>query len=1037
MKSEWSESLIHIENALVRDLYHRLGDIQLEGFVTDKSLSVESAQNESRKSFDTDYVWGEPGKYAWMFSTIQLPSSAKNERIVMNLNLGGEATLFVDGSPFGTRRADWVTHSHHFFVDQTLTKRAEGDETFELCFEVYAGHPMPRESGGSCSTGPVFPEEEQDIMLYKPATVGKNSYGFFNEEAYQLYLDILILREIMENGDENDFRIEAIEYGLKDLIVAMDMEQPLQQRRLEYIKMRELLAPLMQAKNGSSAPRIEAVANSHLDVAWMWDFGETRRKTARTFAAQLRLLEEYPEAIFVQSQPILYEMCKEHYPEVFEGIKRMVKSGQWIADGAMWVEPDTNLSSGESLIRQFLYGKRYFKDEFGVDSRLCWLPDTFGYTAALPQILKGCGVDYLTTQKIYWTYNDSEKFPYHGFAWQGMDSTRINSYVHMRYETPINPTSVMTHWKNRMEQDGSGQLFMPFGYGDGGGGPTRDDMEQIRRTTDLEGTPKVSYTTPHDFMTQLDANTPIFKRNIFVGELYFPCHRGTYTTQSDVKKGNRMAETAMHDTELWSTVAKKTADNNYDQEVIEKCWKNVLLNQFHDILPGSSIDKVYEDAMKLYDEVFEATHTVKDNAIGSIVSGNGGATYFNGTSFEREGYVYLPDNFESGAIYQDGTPLQCTKTEKGLLAKIAVPACGHVSVIPAEQTTPAKQVSLIALDNGAYKLENSKLIAVVQRDGTLSECISKSTGRQYINGIGNKLRMFRDIPRKFDSWDIDVMTELCETELDSSSATLEVITTNDLEVTLKSVKTVGGSPFSQLITLRADEQKIDFDTTIDWKELHKLLKVSFATGIESDSAKNQIQFGFVERPTHRTLACDSDRFEVCNHYYTAINDATHGAALLNDSKYGISMLGDELSLTLLKTGAFPDFRSDNQIHRLSYSFMFWDTEFEKSPVVKDSYFYNQPLLCKQGTAPDTSYFSLSDERIVIETIKISEDGDDVIIRMYESMQGERDCELRIKIPFTGVEECDMLENPTGELQSQDGRIQLRFRPFEIKTLRIK
>ncbi len=1038
MKSEWTESLKHIENALMRDFYHPLGQIAFEGFVTDQELRIEEAMKMPRQEIIEGEKWGEPWKYAWVFSKINLSKEAKGERIIMNLELGGEATLFVNGETFGTTRADWIARKHHYYVDQTLTECAKDSESYEVVCEVYGGHPMPRQQVGSCSTGPVFPEEESKIMEYKTATMGNNSYGIWHEEAYQLWLDIMVLREIMECGDQQSFRVEAIEQGIKRLIVAIDMEQPFDKRREIYNEMRTLLKPLMEAKNGSSAATFEAVANSHLDVAWMWDLAVTRRKTARTFAAQIRLLDEYPEMVFIQSQPILYEMCREHYPDVFEKIKEKVKSGQWIIDGAMWVEPDTNLSSGESLIRQFLYGKKYFKEVFDVDSRLCWLPDTFGYTAALPQIIKGCDVDYLTTQKIYWTYNDSERFPYHGFAWQGMDGSRINSYVHMQYESHVNPATIMKHWSNRMEKDGTGKFFLPFGYGDGGGGPTRDDVEQIRRTRDLEGTPKLNYTTPYQFMSNLEETSDVFERNVFNGELYFACHRGTYTTQANVKRDNRKTEIAMHETELWSALASWINKRPYDGEQIEASWKGVLLNQFHDILPGSSISKVYEDADKLYQEIYCDTDSLIQSALESFVESGEGYTYFNGTSFDREEYVLLPEEFANGARYLDGEEIPHCKTDEGLLGRVAVPAYGHVSLVPTESKTTEKQVLITALDNGGYKLENNRLIARIESNGTLSQVLSKTSNQSYIAGVGNQFHMYRDVPRKFDGWDIDVMTEQCEVEISDADVIIQQIMDSELEVALQVNRTIGDSKIQQIISLKADEEKIDFDTTIDWKELHKLLKVSFDTGIRADEAKNQIQFGFIERPTHRTRDCDADRFEVCNHFYTAIHDAYHGAAILNESKYGVSMLNDTLSLTLLKTGAHPEFRTDNHVHHFSYSYTFWNTPWSKSPVVKAAYAYNYPLQLQKGVTRTESYFKTSKDNIILETVKLAEDGSgDLILRYYEAKQGQTKCQISLSIPFSSVEECDMLEHASQPVAVAGNTFEVEFKPFEIKTLRVK
>ncbi len=1036
LKSEWAQGLNQIEHALIKDLYHPIQNIDFKGLLCDKDLNLEEAI--PRDCFDIlpGYHIDKPFGYAWLFSTFILPEQIEGERVVLNLDLGGEATIFINGEPFGTMRGDFLSHKHHLIVDQTLTASALGGEVISLACELYCKHPLPRLGAPkcACATGPVFPEDEADVMVYDGVTIGSSSFGIWNEEAYALYLDLLVLREIMECGNEYDFHVEAIEYGFKKLITSIDMEQPLALRRKHYIEMREILAPLMQAKNGSLAPQLSAIANSHLDIAWLWTGDETRRKTARTFAAQLRHLEEYPETLFIQSQPILYEMCRERYPTVFEKIKQAVKKGNWIADGAMWVEPDTNLSSGESLIRQFLYGKRYFKEMFDVDSRLCWLPDTFGYTAALPQILKGCEVDYLTTQKIYWTYNDSEKFPHHAFAWEGMDGTRINSYVHMEYESSVNPAKVIGHWKNRMDRDGTGRLLLPFGYGDGGGGPTRDDLEQIRRTRDLEGTPKIEYSNPYEFMSKLQKDSDVFERNVYSDELYFPCHRGTYTTQSDIKKGNRRAEHALHEAELWSAIAARIKGHYYDSGRIETNWKKVLFNQFHDILPGSSIAKVYDDAKQLYSEVLNDTSELITGALSAVVKEGEGYTYFNPTSFKRCETVLLPDMFVEGAKYADGRPLASTQSTDGVLAMINIPPLGHVSIYPDTKISCEKQVTLTELSEGGYRLDNSQISVTINSKGELCEVVSKKSARSFINGYGNRFKLYRDIPRKFDSWDIDVMVQESEIDLDGD-ATLSIHSQNELSVTLKLTRKIASSVITQFISLFADSARIDFDTTIDWRELHKLLKVSFATGVVARNMRNQIQFGYIERPTHKTQNYDADRFEVCNHYYTSIEDAHHGAAVLNDCKYGISSQEDELSLTLLKSGAHPDFRSDNQIHEFRYAYYVFD---ETNSVVEEAYRFNRPLLGFDGATATHSYLNISAVNIVAQTLKLAEDGSgDIIVRLYEANRGDTDCTVTVAFDFSAVELCNMLEEPISALQFTSRSIPLHFKPFEIKTIRLR
>ena len=486
MINEITEQLRHVIEALAADLYHPLGEITLEGFSAPSVLNLREAESYPREPWPAGTVWGMPWDYAWMFGRFTVPEEARGERIVMDLNPGGESVLYVNGRVFGARRGDRMDHPHQYISDQTVCRNAEGGETFEIALEVYGGTPLPDHP-----SRPVFPEDGVTFTRNSPAVTGRSTFGWWNEEAYQLWLDLTVLRDVHDYLDPHDGFREALADGFARLLDTLDMEQPLPRRRQAYIEARQLIAPLVNARNGTFAASMGVIANSHLDYAWLWPIEETRRKTARTFAAVLRLLKEYPEAKFLQSQCAEYELCRQHYPELFEEVREAIAEGRWIADGGMWVEPDTNLAGGEALVRQFLYGRRYFREMLGVDSRVAWLPDTFGYSAALPQIIKGFGMTGLTTQKIFWSYNDAEPFPHHAFLWRGLDGTMIPSFLHMFYETAVDAKTVHTRWVNRLEQDGSHDFYLPFGQGDGGGGPSRDDLEQVRRQRDLQGAPKL------------------------------------------------------------------------------------------------------------------------------------------------------------------------------------------------------------------------------------------------------------------------------------------------------------------------------------------------------------------------------------------------------------------------------------------------------------------------------------------------------------------------------------------------------------------
>lgn len=1031
MNVEQKGQLVLVLNALMRDFYHPMGEIALSGFVAEESMLLPKAQLQPRTLIPEGTVWGKAWQYAWMFGEIVLPGEAKGKRIVMSLNPGGESTLFVNGVPFGTRRAEFVTHPHHYIVDQMLTNNAQGGETFSLAMEVYGGTPLPEDITGRRATGPVFPEEGVRMKPELTPTMGKNTFGWWNEDAYQLWLDLDMLQDIYDTQPEDSYLREKIGFELGRLLDTLDMEQPVDRRIEAYRQAREQLAPLMQAKNGTFAPAMAVVGNSHLDVAWEWPIAETQRKTIRTFSQQLRLLKEYPEALFLQSQCVLYDMVEKQYPELYAKIKEAIAGGQWIAEGAMWVEPDANLAGGEALIRQFLYGKRYFREKLGTDSQIAWLPDSFGYSAAIPQIIKGCGVTGLTTQKIFWSYNEAEPFPYHSFNWKGLDGTQVPCYLHMWYESTVDAKTLHSRWENRLCKDGTGDFFLPFGYGDGGGGPTRDDLEQVRRQQDLQGTPKLHYIHPAQLFENRDEkNMPVYR-----GELYFPCHRGTYTVQAAVKKGNRRSENAMRAYELWSAAAAWENGTAYPYENIEKRWKDTLLNQFHDILPGSTIKRVNVEAEALYEEILADVKNGTASALRAMTDGGEGVTLYHAQSTARTQVVRLDKRFAKGARTADGTFIPCMPFEDGALAYVSLPPMGSVTLYPA---TAEPSVLVIAQETAqGYVLRNELLEAHISREGHVLSVRDLKTGRERVGSPSNRLQVFRNVPRAFDAWDIDSQTENREVELNAccdSAIVLEGGVRAAIRVTTRFLN----SEVTQVISLDAGAKRLDFDTHVEWNERHKLLKATFDTGVDALEAANQVQFGYIMRPAHRSRKYDQDRFEVCNQTYTALFDATHGAAVLNDCKYGVSMLEGKISLSLICAGVNPDPAADLRSHDFRYAYTFWDGAFEQSGVVAEAGELNIPLLMANGARPDGSFFTVDDPAVVIETVKLAEDrSGDLIIRLYESMNGLRRATFKSAFTPAQIWRCNMLEEPQEALDVTDGAVSFEVHPFEIVTLRLK
>ncbi len=641
-----------------------------------------------------------------------------------------------------------------------------------------------------------------------------------------------------------------------------------------------------------------------------------------------------------------------------------------------------------------------------MDCLLLWLPDTFGYSAVLPQLLRQAGVKYLTTQKIFWSYNGGDRFPYHYFTWEGMDGTTVTSFLHMDYTSRTDAATVCERWRDRVQKRDMSRFLLPFGYGDGGGGPTRDNMEDLRRNADLQGVPQMRTEPPQRFFE--DCAQDGEPANRYVGELYFQAHRGVYTSQAAVKRGNRKSELALREAEVWSVAAQDK--QAYPLAALDRRWKDLLVNQFHDILPGSSIARVYEEANKKFDELQAEVHSLKERAVSSLTTGEG-KTYFNSLSWERRALV---------------------KTNSGY-GFATIPALGWTSEVDTElPETPV----CVSLENGVATLCNGVLTACINDRGEIVS-LTDVNGASRIGQAANVLKMYKDTPRLYDAWDVDSVYELSPVELNEAGE-LTVIEETPWRCAVQVKRTLSNSVVTQVISLEANAARLDFDTHADWHETHRLLKACFATGIHAPEAINEIQFGYVKRPTHRSRPYDADRYEVCNHRYTALCDENRGAALINDCKYGVSMLGDEIALSLLRAPTSPDLHADQGEHHFAYSYYIWDGPFMHSDVVREGYQFNVPVTVAEGQADTYSMMAVDAPNVIIDTVKAAEDGSgDVVVRLYECKHAKTCAKLTVKLPHASISRCDLLENIQEELAETDGAVTLQLHGFEVVTLRIK
>jgi alpha-mannosidase len=1007
LTEEWKHRVERWQQALWDACYRPLGSIQWSGFTTKEQLTGEQALAGSFKPMPEGTPWGAKWEYGWFKGSLTLPAETAGQRIILQPKPGeyAEGTVWVNGAIAGS--IGWSGRGI------TLTTGAQPGATYDILIEAYAGHGRITVGDGPIPYGvETVPEPgpTQQVM-------GASTFGIWREEVYQAALDFTTLYELRGRIDPHSLRVAQIDEGLMDATLLIDPELP-EEEMLETVRAgRERLKPLLESKNGPTMPTLYAFGHAHIDVAWLWPLQQTERKIANTAINQLALFEEYPEYKFLQSQPHLYWMLQQKYPELYQRFKAAVKAGNVIPDGAMWVEADTNLSGGESLIRQVMYGRKFFKEELDFDSRVLWLPDVFGYSGALPQILKGCGVVGFTTQKITWAYNGGETFPYSTFMWEGIDGSAIPAHIFFDYNSQVRPNAVMDRWNARLQQNNIDSIVFAFGWGDGGGGPERDHLEFLKRCRDLEGLPRVKPASPREFFDDLLKRGQI--KNTYVGELYFQAHRGTYTSQARTKRGNRKSEFALREAELWATAARALKGFAFTPDSLTYTWRKVLLNQFHDVLPGSSIHRVYEEAEALFDQAIAEAQQVTQAAAAAFVTPSDDCTVFNSLSWPRTALVETADG-----------PVE-----------VKVPACGWATLAaakPGDERLVSGESFVTAgkTADGSLFLENEQIRVTFNARGEVASLWDKETRRETMAGAGNRLCLYKDVPDQWDAWDLDSMAEMQPVKTDEP-VSLEIISAGPLVARLALKRKLNKSSLSQVISLRRGSRRVDFETTIDWQESHRLLKVAFPVDIHTNEAIHEIQFGHLHRPNHRSRQYDQDRFEVCSHKWSALAEENRGVAVLNDCKYGLSVTGSSINLTLLKSAMAPDMTADKGLQAVTYALYAWNGSLAESGVVREAYDLNVPVTVVPGSAGEGSLFSLDADNIVIETVKPAEDGTpDVIVRLYEAKRSATRCQLATSLPVVSAAQTDLVEEDASELPLSGGKVALDFRPFEIKTVRL-
>ncbi len=1013
MNLEYQHLLEYLIQHLPDRMYAPIGEPSWSGFFTKERLSLADAKKHTRQPLPSGLQWGTRWEYGWFFATVELPDDCIGKEVLLEAKQA-ESTVFVNDRVVGAFDKE---HTHI-----SLTPCAVGGERFDIAMEVYAGHFygddrfMERDK-----ITLVLPEREgqPESSDRLQRTVRNGTFGIFHREIFHLWMDLQTLYDLYRILPAQSLRHANLESALCRACDALDPEEPLATFLQSCNRIHAALQKELNCKNGSTAPLMYAIGHSHLDLEWLWTDAETRRKIARTVGNQLQLAKEYPEYRYVQSQPWLIEVLKNDYPELYSEFREAVKQGIVTVEGGTWVEPDVNLPSGESLIRQFLYGKRYLREEFDRESEIFWLPDSFGMSASLPQIMKGCGIRYFMNAKIRWQYNGGEEYPHSTFWWRGIDGTEVLTHLTAGYADQLLPSFVKERWELNTEMADVPIGMIMYGHGDGGGGATRIHLEHLRREADLEGMPKLVSASPNAFFQSLERDCTV--KHTYEGELYYTAHRGAYTTQAAIKKWNRRSEFALREAEFWSALT-----GTDDRRAVAPLWKRLLFNQFHDILPGTSIPEVCDTCVREMQQVVNGSGEITDRALRTCMSEDSAAlTVFNSLSWDRTVYIPLP----KGATSLEGCRTQ--QIGETVLAEVSVPACGCRSYRLGKAPAAASQ------SGETLVLENRFLRAEFNADGELIRLTDRVGGTECLQSVSNVFRMYRDMSGKFDAWDIDGIYPNMEVALEKEATVTETYF-GPLEQCIVIRKHLHASQMTQRVILREDSRYLLFETEVDWNETHKLLKVDFHTNLHTDTLYSEVQFGAVKRPNHQSMPHDADRFEVCQHKWSAFCEAKRGLALLNDSKYGISANGGTMSLTLLRSTMNPAPYADRGTQTFSYALMPFASSFAESYVVQCGYELNSPVAIQSGYAEEKTWLSVSAPNIVIDTVKCAEDGSgDLIVRMYECVNTATQCTLQ---PHFAVQEAfltDLLEENATSVPVDPNGVSLSFRGFEVKTVRLK
>ena len=978
--------------ALKGKIYKKIASLKPQGILSDEPIKWEDLDKSKFKNMRFMQKWADKFGCAWFRFTGTVPEAGKGKRVVARIKLQGEGLVYdkdghvLQGITQVLSKGD-LFHSTIGKQIVDISPCAEGGEEVELYVDAGFNGKLR------------FENMSAHLRRYDLAVMDEelNSYYYDYIEAYFLMCKLLGDAEGMKDSDVGkaevySARAKELDEGMKNAWKVF--------KEQGAAKAREALAPVLFRPIDYPAVTHYAVGHAHIDLAWLWPLRETRRKIGRTFANQLLNIKKYDNFIFAESQAQMFTWLKEDYPEVFEQVKKYVDEGRIELQGGMWVESDCNLPSGESWIRQFLYGKRYFKEEFGKDMKMCWLPDCFGFPATLPQVIKGCGMDYFMTIKIM--SNTVNEFPHSSFKWKGLDGSEVLAHMEPAgdYNSGASPLAIFKSNKRNKEKESIPVCLLLYGDGDGGGGPGEGHIEYVSRMQKgIYGLAPVKPSKAIDFFDELEKYNDVIPE--YDGELYYERHQGTYTSQAAAKLWNRRMENMLHLVELLGAEGKLRGVS-YDRALVESIWKEVLLYQFHDVLPGSSIKRVYDESRERYKELYKQIQGVAAKLIDDMSSDESEEyTAINPVDFARKEFIRVEDKWYS----------------------VDLPAMGAGKIAPVEN------MDISSLTFGENTISNGLITITFGKGGEITSLFDVKNAKELVREgqYFNKLTVYEDPFMYYNAWDIRMDYD----KLKKHSLKLEGSDTyiDGVRVVRRNRYRFMDSQFEQTVALTLGDTLVQFDMDADWHEELKMLRADFIPSVFADKVKCDIQFGQIDRSTKNDTSIEQAQFEVCAHKFVNLDGEDYSLALFNRCKYGHKVKEGMLSLALLRAPRFPDPECDRGSHHISYALYPHKEKFEESDVKARAYCYNNVVMLRKANFEEKCPVGVEGDGVILETVKVAEDEKGIVARLYE-YKGK---ETKAKVSFAAkgaAFECDMLENKKGKAELS----KLAFKPFEIKTL---